>query len=383
LKPQVRRFKILLLVPIGIALLGVAGLLRGGWYYADALKHEALEVDHSSPAPDLRVVALGRDGITLATTAGTDDTGDWRRPGTFGLEWEGGYGRVGSIMALNGRQVVREFEPVDGSPQAGLAVRLDSFAFPGDPQEAYGLPFEDVTVTSPLGGFPAWFIAGTGDIWAIFVHGKGADRREALRLLRTVQLPSLVITYRNDAGAPGNPEGFYPYGETEWEDLEAGAEYALANGARKLVLVGYSMGGGIVASFLYRSTLAGQVSAAVLDSPMLDFEATVAWGSRDRFAPGLLKAAGRQLAAWRFDVNWGELDYMSRASELSVPILLFHGDDDPKVPVRTSDQLAEARPDLVTYVRTPGAGHVRSWNSNPEAYERAMTEFLSRVLAER
>jgi len=356
------------MVAAGLSLLG------GAWYYSDALKSEALVPKEEPPEFDLRVAAVESGTIRLDVTGKADRDGDWGRDGVFGVEWEGGYGRAGAILELEAQHVVRTFTAIQGTPRSGDMARLDSFAFPSDPQQAYGLPFEDATVASPLGAFPAWFIAGRGDTWAIFVHGKGADQREALRVLRTVRLPSLVITYRNDAGAPGDSEGLYRYGETEWEDLEAAVEYALGHGARKLVLVGYSMGGGIVASFLYRSLLAGQVSAAVLDSPMLDFEATVAWGSRDRFAPGLLKAAGRQLAAWRFGVNWGELDYLSRAGELSVPILLFHGDDDPKVPVRTSDQLAEARPDLVTYVRVPGAGHVRSWNSNAEAYERAMEE---------
>ncbi len=74
--------------------------------------------------------------------------------------------------------------------------------------------------------------------------------------------------------------------------------------------------------------------------------------------------------------DWGELDYLSRADELGVPILLFHGDADDAVPVGTSDALAEALPEMVEYIRTPGVGHVRSWNADPAAYEAAVGDFL-------
>ncbi len=62
-----------------------------------------------------------------------------------------------------------------------------------------------------------------------------------------------------------------------------------------------------------------------------------------------------------------------------MPILLFHGDEDPTVPVATSDALAEARPDIVTYERAAGVGHVRSWNGDPAAYEASVRGFLERV----
>jgi uncharacterized protein len=50
------------------------------------------------------------------------------------------------------------------------------------------------------------------------------------------------------------------YGLTEWRDLAAAAQYALARGARRLLLVGYSMGGAIVVSFLEHSPLAARVA---------------------------------------------------------------------------------------------------------------------------
>jgi pimeloyl-ACP methyl ester carboxylesterase len=373
-----RRMLVLLAVAVAVVL-ALGGLVGAGWYYSNLLRSGALEPDSSPGEPDLEVVALEEGLVTLRATERADSNGDWRKDGTFGLEWDGGYGQLGAIVQAGEEEVVRRFLPLLGTLKAGTPVRLDSFAFPGDPRQALGIPFREVTFPSDLGEFPAWLVPGTLDTWALFVHGKGANRREALRMLPAFVekgLPSLVITYRNDEGAPPSPDGVYRYGLSEWEDLEAAARYAVDQGARRLVLVGYSMGGAIVVSFLYRSPLAERVVAAVLEAPMLDLAATIDWGTRSRGAPAFLSGTGRTIAGIRFDIDWGEVDYLARAGELTVPILLFHGDADPTVPVATSDALAAARPDIVTYVRVAGAGHVRSWNADPEAYRTYLREFL-------
>jgi fermentation-respiration switch protein FrsA (DUF1100 family) len=85
------------------------------------------------------------------------------------------------------------------------------------------------------------------------------------------------------------------------------------------------------------------------------------------------------MAGWRFGIDWNAQAYMNRADELDEPILLFHGDKDERSPVWTSDAFAENRSDIVTYVRVPGASHVRSWNMDPEAYTGHVRDFLTGV----
>ena len=139
------------------------------------------------------------------------------------------------------------------------------------------------------------------------------------------------------------------------------------------------MGGGIVANFLYRSLLADRVVGVILDSPMLDFGATVDLAEQNKNLPGFLTAVAKTISRFRFNINWGALDYLTQVDEISAPVLIFQGDEDDKVPVRTSEMLAESRPDVVTYLLFDGAPHVGAWNVDPERYERAVSQFLDRV----
>jgi hypothetical protein len=213
----------------------------------------------------------------------------------------------------------------------------------------------------------------------VAVHGKGAGRREFLRLLPGVVgagIPALVITYRNDPEALPDPCGQHRYGAGEWPDLEAAVAFALANGAERVVLAGFSMGAAISLAFLRQSPLAEQVAGLVFDSPMFALRDVVDRRAQRQRMPAPLVAAGRALAQWRFGLDWAACDYRETAASIALPLLLFHGDADTTVPVECSDAAADAWLGPVTYHRAAGAGHVRSWNMAPEAYEQAVVAFL-------
>ena len=363
-------------------LISAVVLVAGAWYFSELLRTGALLPYRHGRRPGLEVVGLEGGRITLRVMPEAGRDRSWTTDGVWGLEWEGGYAQVGRILHIDDRQVVRELIALDGTPRVGERVQLDLYAYPDDPRRAFGLEFREVFFSSPLGEFPAWFIGGEGTTWALFVYGRGQDRRDCLRTLRVfaqLRLPSLAITYRNDPAAPASPEGLQRYGVTEWQELEGAARWAVARGAESLVLIGHSMGGAVVMSFLDRSRLARRVRGVIVDSPMLDFSATVDFGARQRRVPRVFVVPGKVLARLRFGIRWDDMDYVSRADQLTVPLLLFHGEADRIVPVKTSDALARARPDIVRYVRVAGATHLRSWNMDPERYERAVKDFLRDV----
>ncbi|MCZ9337233.1 alpha/beta fold hydrolase, partial [Streptomyces sp. TRM76130] len=80
---------------------------------------------------------------------------------------------------------------------------------------------------------------------------------------------------RGDAGAPRPPGGLRRFGETEWRDLDAAVRYAVDHGARKVVLLGWSTGATMALHTATRSALRDRIAGLVLDSPVLDWRATV------------------------------------------------------------------------------------------------------------
>jgi alpha-beta hydrolase superfamily lysophospholipase len=271
-------------------------------------------------------------------------------------------------------------------PAVGTAVRTEGFFYVADPRTDLGLDFSEVSIACPLGSCPAWYVAGTRDTWVILTHGRGVDRQETLRMLEIVHAagyPALAVTYRNDDGAPAT-DGLVRFGQEEWPDLAAAIDYALAQGAADVILAGFSTGGAISMATVLESDQADAVRAVILDAPMLDFRRTVELAAQDRSLPvvGLpipstLVATSTWLAGTRFDLDYSAIDYVARAGELTVPVLILMGTDDTTVYPDSARELAAARSDLVTLVEFPGASHVRSWNIDTPRYTDTVNDFLA------
>ena len=360
----------------------------GGWYFSGEIYDGALKVH--APADEPLDTTFDRGEADAVVLRGDDDSANILEDGRFGMAWESGTGLVDGILSTGTAggvsTVYRQRIAGQAIPVPGSAVRLDPFIWPGDPQTALGIPFSEIEYQLEGGRAGAWYIEGTTDTWAIFVHGKGAPRREALRLLPLAVARgyhAMVIDYRNDPGAPPDPTGVYQYGATEWQDVAAAARYARSNGGQDVVMVGYSMGGANVVSFLLESPLRAQTSAVILDSPVLDFGATIEHAAGQTtlpltsiVVPGSLTAVAKWIAGWRFDIDWTATDYVSQWRDIQTPMLIFQGSGDETVPLGPAQQLAGYRPDFVTLVAPEGVGHVLAWNADREAYEASVSAFL-------
>ncbi len=197
-------------------------------------------------------------------------------------------------------------------------------------------------------------------------------------VLHDLGVTSLVITYRNDPGAPQGPDGLFHLGDTEWLDLEAAVHEAGSLGARDVIAFGDSMGGAIVMQFLERSPVSGIVKGVVLDSPVLDWAPVLALAGRQLKLPPIVLVLAKRIVALRTGLRWERLNQVSRAAELAVPMLIIHGDADETVPAVTSAAYAAARADLVTYLQVPGAGHVEGWTSDRDGCGEALRTFVGR-----
>jgi pimeloyl-ACP methyl ester carboxylesterase len=373
---RVRRKRRRLWWVVGIVLalfgLAVAGLLGAAWYFSSQL----LDVTHEPDSYSLRVLAL--HGSTVDVTR----NGDSSRQGTFGLMWHGGRALVGAIVASDARSVRRRISGNTQGLKVGTPVRIDGWLYASP--AAFHQSYRTLSFPDPLGRMPAWYVPGRRRTWVILVHGYGATRREGLRsfpVLEGLGLPVLDIAYRNDVGAPPSPDHLYHLGASEWEDVQAGVRYALSRGAHDVILDGYSMGGGVVESFLHHSAYAPRVRAVVLDSPAVDWNRVLDLQAGKRNLPGVLTAVAKRVVAYRLGLSsLDDLDAIRNAGQLRAPTLLFQGTADTTVGPGGSTALAHARPDIITFVSVPGAEHTEEWNVDPNAYDARLKAFLLHVL---
>ncbi|MGC1165135.1 MAG: alpha/beta hydrolase [Solirubrobacterales bacterium] len=346
-----------------------AAVAAAGWHYSSAV----LVPDHSAWPAETTVEALPPGRVVLERSERA------RRPGVYGLEWLGGRAIAGAVLSEDDETVTRRLRSVDGYLAPGMEVAIDPNVYAGDPTQAFGLPSSTVAVRGELGPMPAWLVPGSAHTWAIVVHGINSTPQTGLRAvpaLHRAGLPTLLITYREDLGAPPGPDGLHHMGLTEWRDLGAAARYALAHGARRLLLVGYSMGGAIVTQFMQRSPLAPRVAGLVLDAPALDWQSILSFNATEMGLPSFASLPVEWAIGARIDADWGSLDAVQHPDDFQLPILLFHGTEDEVVPISTSDDFAEELPRWVTYFRVPEAGHTEEWNVDPGLYERRLGSFL-------
>ena len=257
--------------------------------------------------------------------------------------------------------------------------------YEGDPRQAYGYTFENVTLSGELGDLPAWLISpqrpDASAPWAIFVHGIGGRRENGYRFLptlRQVGFPVLMVSYRNDSDAAADPSSLYAFGLTEWRDLDTAVRYAMENGAPSVVLVAESMGGGIVGQFLRHSDVADTASAVILDAPAIDFLAVLTRQMDHMHLPlaPVLARGALLISDWKTPIRLGDADTTAELASYPGPVFLSHGFADSIVPIGSSDTLVSERTHVTEYLRT-GSDHIQSYKVDPSRFVASLTAFLT------
>lgn len=364
----------------GLAL--VAGLAAGALSVHVARKVVAVPRKREE---DIRILAITDSTITLSAT---DDT---RTPGRYGLFFSQGAGhlRLGDIRSMDATSVTRDLLVVDfGTPRPGLRARFSGW-FYLNPREL-DVEVEDVLIDTPIGAAPAWVVPASSPTtdWVIHVHGRGVTRGETIRgvpVFRAAGYNSLLISYRNDGVAPESADHRFALGGTEWRDLEAALDFAIARGATRVLLMGWSMGGAISLQGAIQSRHRELFRGIVLDSPVVDWRSVLEFQAASMSVPLPIRRTVLQLIG----TSWGgaftgqdepidlnSLDLVTRAEELSVPTLLLHSADDGYVPADASRALALLRPDIVTFEEFTVARHAKLWNYDEARWNRVIREWL-------
>lgn len=340
------------------------------------------------------VEVVSADSGTVLLTG--NDAG---KHGLLGLRWAGGRALLGPVISTSDEGALRCVLPdahgeIALPPSGPARVASEAyFVAPAEDGDASGvasvrgIALEEVMVDAGGVRRPA-YRAGGGDDWVVLVHGKGGTREEGMRVapaLLDLGMTVLSISYRDDPESISGPRPEYDYGRSEWPDLAAAVEYARGEGARRVVLFGYSMGGGVVANYLLQTAEAGGtlLDAVVLDAPMLDLRATVEHGIAGSRALSWFAGPLTWTTEFRLQQDFGAAAYVEGLTRLAtsqeMPTLIFHQRGDHLVPTATSEDAADGSSaiELVTFDQP---GHTRAWNDDPKRYEEELTGFLQREL---
>lgn len=371
----------IVLVAVVAGILGLAAVLL----LAVAVFAARSLVIGSTPRPISYKVAGER--IELVPTELT------RAPGSYGLITPDGiHARVDAVLEEADTALTRALGVVTGGqlPPEGIGrwVR-DVYPSPA----ALGLSFEEVEIATAGGTSPAWVVPGDaeGDIWAIHLHGIRTTRSVVLpgvAALRPAGVTSLVPSWRGDTEGPATFSGGSTLGQEEWRDVEAALEYAVARGARSIVLVGWSMGAMISSLLLQNSPLADRVVALVMVAPVTSWRLVLAKAVRAARLPkvvGWLVAAILRapvlcrVAGLAVPVKLAAFD--AATLRASVPTLVIHNPGDHLSPFASTVDFQSRNDELVELVVFEDAPHAMEWNREPDRFEATVGNWVANVVA--
>lgn len=369
------------------ALAATTAVVAAGIATVSAILAREVVTPPGPDVPDTQVLGINEIEGTIVLSR-TDFT---VLPGQYGI-W---YGRperlvrIGEVLAVGEHTVTRELPAQNLRGLVGHGGGRFTAWVEADPTTV-AEHWENVHIPVENGVAPAWLfpVEEENAPWLVVVHGRGTRRGEGLRVVPTAQAAGynvLLLSYRNDGDAPASADGRYGLGLTEWHDVDAALGWVRARSAARIVLMGWSMGGAVSLQTVLNGEHGAEISALLLDSPVIDWAEVLAFQASERRLPRPVRDIAVHLlgAGWASritglgePVRLDRMNLVARADELRIPTLILHSVDDDVVPAEASQALAIERPDIVTLEEFSVARHTKLWNFDRDRWERLVHEWL-------
>jgi len=228
---------------------------------------------------------------------------------------------------------------------AVLYVKQRDMLFPIPPvgrtaPEAAGFPEAEERVLTTADGekIIAWHVPPKqGRPVVLFFHGNGdflAGRVSRFKAITADGTGLVAVSFRGYAGSSGRPSE-----EGLLQDAEAAYAFTAARyEAKRIVAWGFSLGSGVAVAIAAKYP----VAKLILESP---YTSTVdVAGSMFPIIPVSL------LMRDQFHSD-------QRIAQVTAPLLIMHGTDDPAIPIRFGERLFTLAHDPKQFVRISGGGH--------------------------
>jgi len=254
-----------------------------------------------------------------------------------------------------------------------------------------GHDYENVEVRTSDGyTLRGWFIDKGSDKTIIAIHGYTASKYEEEYMKPVIDMIARngynVVAF--DFRAHGDSDGeITTLGLKEVEDYIRIIDWLKSvklNKAKKIGVIGYSMGGAVTIMLSARDK---RINAAVADSPYIDIRSSgQKWIMRLK---GVMKSLLLlvyplivRLTASRARINIDDLIMYKYASRIKIPFMIIAGRNDDLVALgeirKFYNELRRNNPRATLWVTD--SGHVRTIKDNPQEYEEKVISFFKENL---
>ncbi len=254
----------------------------------------------------------------------------------------------------------------------------------GDPTEPADLELLAQEVTFSLSDrsrTPGWVIQGhdvnEGGLTVVIVHGFEDSRYGALiRVPMVVPYARRVVVF--DLPGQGESESSRGYGGLrEPADVRAVLEQLEVEDAKRVVLLGSSIGAGIVMAAAAEAgeELRRSILGVVAESPYRHWDEPLHNLFKRYHYPRwpIIPLAGLWLTLTAR--GFTRFDRAGYAARLACPLLVIHGSDDPLCPIMSARQIAQAAR-AGEFIEIPGGRHDDLPTAHEQAYQDAIAGFL-------
>lgn len=280
-------------------------------------------------------------------------------------------------------------QPSPAVPEEMVSLDAVKFLDPENPGsvwfQQHVTDFEHWYISSHEGlRLHAWYLACPGSKkTVVLVHGYG-DRLGSISLYVNYFQSRAWNVLMIDQRAHGYSEGKYvSLSVNESDDLLRWTAEVKARVAEleDIVWLGWSMGAATVlqVSDLKIDKLKGIIAdsgfTSVKDVSFVPYQGLFMKSIFALFYP-LISLAIRL----KIGVNLNKGQALEHVKNKLYPLLIFHGEQDGRVPVEMGKSLYLAAKEPKQLVLAEGSKHVRGISEHPELYEKSMDEFLNRIV---
>jgi len=258
-------------------------------------------------------------------------------------------------------------------------LQVRKWLYPQSPpaeRQATGSPFESVKFETEDGlEISAWYAPppkAEGNA-VLLLHGHRGNRDQLLvhaEYLVAAGYGALLIDFRNHGDSEGDRTSM---GYHELKDARAALRYLERKAdVKRIALWGHSMGGAVACMLM------SEVDAVALfvDATFADFPALVRDGVAAR---GLPASPVSEILVWLYGFlsgsDWSAVRPIDALAALEKPALLFHGSEDPVIPLAAAKGIAAAN-SLVRLSVFDGGGHSDLYHLDPQRYQSEVLAYL-------